>query len=178
MPERVIKNRYRSRFRGTLSVMMSRDYDNSRGMTPSSPNTIDDIDQQLNIYDDRMQKAKKRYEEICSQRARPNSLYYFDDNNILVNKVDETVNNQKIRVEEMKEKSLMRNISKAKAIEKMRAKREGKLKKCAELHKVTREEKFNTVHLNNERLNQEFEKFRKTKLQKFREKQRSIEEQK
>lgn len=141
--------------------------DNSKG---------EDIDSQLNMYDDRIQKAKKRYEEICRQKQRPSSIYYFDENNNLVNKIDETVKNQKVRNEETKEMVLMRNVNKAINIEKLRLRRENKIKRAVEKHKTQREEKFMSVKNNSVKINQEFDQHMRNKLKKYREKQKSIEE--
>ena len=49
-------------------------------------------------------KARKRHEEICNKKSVPKTVYYVDDNNNLINKIDEVVEHQKVKNEEIKQK--------------------------------------------------------------------------
>lgn len=121
----------------------------------------DEIGQKLNFYDDKVGKARKRHEEICSKKAVPKTVYYIDSSNNLVNKIDEIVNNQRAKNEEAKEKSFIRNVEKALKIEKLRTKRMKSINRDVEKNKTTREVKFNTVMNNTMKFNHDFEQFRK-----------------
>lgn len=53
------------------------------------------------MYDDRMHRATQRYWENYEKKAIPRTLYYTDDNDNLVNKVEETLQHQRIQEEKV-----------------------------------------------------------------------------
>lgn len=59
-------------------------------------NSIEDIDSQMNMYDDKMHRATQRYWENYEKKAVPRTLYYTDENDNLVNKVEETLQHHKL----------------------------------------------------------------------------------
>ena len=151
---------------------------NSGMMKQTDSSFGDDIDQRLNTYDDKVIKARKRHEEIWNKKSIPKTVYYIDDNNNLVNKIDEIVENQKAKNEEQKQKWFIRNVEKAIKIEKLRTKRVKSINREIEKNKTTREIKFNTVLNNTIKFNHDFEQFRKNKFKKYNDKAKAIEEQK
>lgn len=75
------------------------------------------------------------------------------------------------------EKSLIKNYNKLMTIQQKTLKKYKALKKIAEKVKQERIHKFETVSNNIKVINKEFDNFRKTKIKKFKDKERSLEEQ-
>jgi DNA repair exonuclease SbcCD ATPase subunit len=124
-----------------------------------------------------MEKAKERHNELYKKMSVPRTLYYVNENNELVNKVEETVNHHKVQSKKQQESCLIKNWNKVKLIEKHRTKREQN-KSSIEQKRFSREEKFSQVQQKQGEIQKQFEKIRKHKLKKFSDKIKEIEEQK
>lgn len=96
---------FSTRLRSTFTQSLRRDdMVSSNMMKQTDLSFADEINQKLVFYDDKVGKARKRHDEICNKKSVPKTVYYLDNNNNLVNRIDEIVNNQKAKNEEMKEK--------------------------------------------------------------------------
>lgn len=150
---------------------------NSTIRNTDNQNFDQDIEDRLKSYDSKMERAKERHDEVYKKKSVPRTLYYLNDNNELVNKVEETVNHHKVQFKKQQENCLIKNWNKVKLIEKHRSKREQN-KRSIEHKRFSREEKFSHVQQKQSEIQKQFEKLRKQKLKKFSDKIKDIEEQK
>lgn len=163
--------------RTTFSRTFRKD-DEREGFQQTELDSVDDVEQQLSVYDDKMARAIQRYKENYQKKSVPRTLYYTDDNDNLVNRVEEHLINQKMREEKIKESCIVKNWNKIKLIENHRHKRQKHAYSSSHERKVNLEVKFGNVQEKVNKMNKDFEKFRKQKLKSYQDKQRSIEEQK
>jgi hypothetical protein len=145
-----------------------------RSETYSSNN----VDKQLIAYGDKMAKAGQRYNENYQKKSVPKTLYYVDDNDDLINRVEEHLKNQRKVEEKKKEQHILKSWNKMKLIEKNRHNRIRQVHSTVNHRKASHEEKYNHAQEKLHQMSKDFEKFRKSKFKNYQDKQRSMEEQK
>jgi len=130
----------------------------------------------LSKINEKLKKAELRHSEKLEQYY-PKTLYYRDESDNLINKVEETLSQARLQEKKDIEKSIVKNWNKVKLIEKHK-KRKEENKFSIRQRKVSREEKFQQVQQKQHQIQKQYDRTCRQKLSKYDDKQKKIEQQK